>query len=112
MQATTTPKYTTEQVTEAVNAILSVLGEPTTEAQAQALTAFRAGDHQAVKILSAISLTDSYLKALNYLPGAFKLTDNTPTILAEAARAAADANKEQALARLSAQLSNTLGTLL
>ena len=52
--------------------------------------------------------SDSYCRSLAYLGSALKLTPNTDTILAEAARAAADFAKERELARLSQAIHDAL----
>lgn len=99
MQSVST-ELTAGQVTEAINAILDVLGTPETNSQVDALSAFHKNDHQTVKRLASTNLSDNYCKSLGYLGGALKLTPNTDTILAESARAAAEFNKERTLKRL------------
>jgi hypothetical protein len=110
MQAQTnqTAEWTLEKVNRAVNAILETLGEPETELHSKALAAFQSNDQQTVKRLAATNLSDYYCKALGYLGGAFKLTPNTDTILAESARAAADFAKEKTLAQLGAEIGKAL----
>lgn len=108
MTAATVPGVTKEQVTEAIEAILSVLGEPTTSYQAEALTAFKNADYQRVKRLASTNLMDYYCKSLGYLGGALKLTPNTDTILAESARAAAEVQKEKSLALLGEKIATAL----
>lgn len=106
---TTPAQLSQEQVQEAVNAVLEVLGQPQTDLHRQALAAFQGNDHQKVKRLAATHLADYYCKALGYLGGALKLTPNTDTILAESARAAADFVKERTLERLGAEIEKALG---
>lgn len=108
MTVATAPSFTAEQVQNAVNAILAVLGEPETELHKTALAVFQSGDHQTVKRLASTNLADYYCKALGYLGGALKLTPNTDTILAESARAAADFVKERTLIQLGAAISQAL----
>lgn len=108
MAVATAPEFTTEKVTAAVDAILEVLGEPSTELHIQALNAFKSGEHQLVKRLASTHLADSYCRSLGYLGSALKLTPNTDTILAEAARAAADFAKDRALTSLSVSIANAL----
>lgn len=108
MQATQTPEFTLEQVTQAVNAILETLGTPETEIHAQALEAFQVGNYQKVKRLASTNLADSFCRSLGYLGSALKLTPNTDTILAESARAAADFVKEKTLAQLGAEIEKAL----
>ena len=108
MQATQPAGLTLEKVTQAVQAILEVLGDPEIELHSKALAAFQSGDHQTVKRLASTNLSDYYCKALGYLGGALKLTPNTDTILAESARAAADFAKEKTLVRLGAEIEKAL----
>lgn len=103
-----TNEFTKEKVQQAVDAILNALGEPEKELHKQAKSAFLEGNYTKVKILSSINLSDYYCKALGYLGGALKLTPNTPTILAESARAAADFSKERTLSQLGNEINNAL----
>lgn len=102
-------ELTLEQVEEAVNAILSTLGHPETDAQEKAQMAFNNKDYQTVKRLASTNLSDNYIKSLGYLGGAFKLTPNTDTILAEAARSACEHVKERTLHSLSECIAKALG---
>lgn len=97
-----------ERVTQAINAILTTLGEPETDLHREALSAFNKGEYQIVKRLAATNLSDYYCKALGYLGGALKLTPNTDTILAESARAAADFMREKTLTHLGAEIAKAL----
>ncbi|WP_068819344.1 hypothetical protein [Phormidesmis priestleyi] len=108
MQATQTTELTLERVQIAVKAIVDVLDEPQTDLHRKALAAFERGDHQLVKRLASTNLSDYYCKSLGYLGGALKLTPNTDTILAEAARAAADFAKEKTLTWLEAEIEKAL----
>ncbi len=109
VQATqSTTELTPEKVNQAVDAILNVLGTPENDLHAEALSAFRRGDHQIVKRLAATNLSDHFCKALGYLGGALKLTPNTDTILAESARSAAEFVKEKTLHQLGAEIANAL----
>jgi len=107
MQATQ-QEFTVEQVNRAVDAIIDVLGTPENDLHAEALSAFRAGNHQRVKRLAATNLADYYCKALGYLGGALKLTPNTDTILAESARSACEYVKERALRHLGTKINEAL----
>ncbi len=109
MTTTINTELSAERVNAAVNAILSTLGEPGNELHRRALTAFQSGDNQTVKRLASTNLADYYCKALGYLGGALKLTPNTDTILAEAARSAADFTREKTLAQLGAAIAEALG---
>ena len=104
-----TTQITKEQVQGAVDAILEVLGLPANTAQEEALEAFQRGDYQRVKRIAATNLGDFYCKALSYLPGAYKLTPNTDTILAEAARSAAEVAKNRVLTQLGTAIAESLG---
>jgi hypothetical protein len=99
---TTPTKYeiTAEYVQNAVDCILTTLGEPQTDRQQEALRAFHAGDSGLIKRLSVQSLADNYIKCLGYLVSAPKLTPQTDTILAESCRAAADHVRDLTLAKL------------
>jgi hypothetical protein len=100
---------TKEQVETAIQAIFEVLGEPSASLHQEALKAFQEGDFQRCKRLAATHLSDNYCKALSYLGGALKLTPNTDTILAEAARAAAEFNKEDTLKKLGDAIAQAMG---
>lgn len=106
--ATTLKTWDAETVQAAVDAILAALGEPETAQQTEALTAFNDGDGARVKMLAAFHLTDNYIKSLNYLISAPKLTPNTSTILAESARSAADHVKDKTLTQLGEALKKSL----
>ncbi len=97
-----------ERVNQAIEAILSKLGEPKSELHKRALTAFQSGDHQTVKRLASTNLSDNYCKALGYLGSALKLTPNTDTILAESARSAAEHLKDQVLGELGTAIAEAL----
>ena len=109
MVQTSISELTAEAVNQAVQAILSVLGEPETDLHQRALAAFEQGDSATVKRLSSTHLSDHYCKALGYLVSAPKLTPNTDTILSEAARSAADFAREQILSQLSHAIAEALG---
>ena len=100
--------FTTENVQKAVDAILHTLGTPETDLHKEVHEAFVRGDYASVKLLASINLSDYYCKSLGYLGGALKLTPNTPTILAESARAAADFSKERVLSQLGNEIKNAL----
>lgn len=104
----TISELSSTQVLVAVNSIIDVLGTPETDAQIDALSAFHQNNHQLVKRLASTNLSDNYCKALGYLGGALKLTPNTDTILAEAARAAAEVAKERTLKQLSSAIADAL----
>ena len=97
------PTWTEQNVKEAVAAVLNQL-EPVTAVQTQAMAAFTDGDSQQLKDLAATHLDDSLIRSLGYLISAPKLTPNTSTILAEAARAAADHIAKRARERAIAEM--------
>ncbi|MGB3649983.1 MAG: hypothetical protein WBA41_02065 [Rivularia sp. (in: cyanobacteria)] len=101
-------EFTKEKVQQAVEAILNVLGTPKTDLHKEAHDAFVQGDYPRVKRLASTNLSDFYCKSLGYLGGAYKLTSNTDTILAESARAAADFSKERILSQLGNEINNAL----
>ena len=104
MTATTVKGFPTEQVQQAIDAILTVLGEPSTELHKPALGAIAAKDFDTVKRLSTVNPRDRFCKALGSLGGAYKLTPYTPTILTESARAVAEFAKERILDHLGADI--------
>lgn len=96
--------FTKERIQEVVNAILSTLGTPKNSLHREAREAFIKGDYQQVDIMASTNLADFYCKSLAYLGGAFKLTPDTPIILAESARAAADFSREEILLKLGSDI--------
>ena len=60
------------------------------------------------KRLAAANLRDNFRKELGYIGGAYKLTPNTPKILAESARAAAEFSKEKILDRLGVEIERAI----
>lgn len=50
-----------EQVLNAVNTVLAVLGEPTTDNRPKAFDAFQPGDADLLRFLAATNLDDHYL---------------------------------------------------
>jgi hypothetical protein len=101
MTVATAPAFTAEKVQAAVDSILATLQDGTNDLHKDALSAFKSNNHDRVQRLASTNLSDSYCRSLAYLGSALKLTPNTDTILAEAARAAADFAKERELHRLS-----------
>ena len=109
MAQTSISELTAEAVNRAVQAILFVLDKLETELHQLALAAFEQGDSATVKRLSSTHLSNHYCKALGYLVSAPKLMPNTDTIVAEAARSAADFARERILAQLSYAITEALG---
>jgi hypothetical protein len=108
MQVTGNTELTLERVSQAIEAIIEVLGTPEKGLHTKAYNAFREGNYRIVKRLASTNLTDYYCKSLGYLGGALKLTDNTDTILAESARAAADYVRERTLHQLENAIAESL----
>ena len=109
MQATATAVDTTP-ILNAIEVILSTLGEPVTDLHREAFAAYKAGDSAKVKRLSTLNLSDSYCRCLGYLVSAVK-NPSIPTIdtlIAESARSAADSVKERTLERLNQDLARVL----
>lgn len=98
------PRLSTEQIQDAVNAILDALGDPWTPEQSDAITFFRAGKYETVRDLATYQLDDNYIKALGYLASAHKNPPTIMTLLAESARSAAEAQKQRTLSALSIEL--------
>lgn len=96
--------FTKEQVQEVVNAILGTLGTPKNSLHREAREAFIKGDYQRVELLASTNLYDFYCKSLAHLGRAFELASDTPTILAESARAAADFSREKILLKLGSDI--------
>ena len=104
----TNTEPTQEQVERAVEVILRELmlyGVPS-ELQADGIKHFINKDFTKIKLMAAANLEDSLLRSLTYLSSALttKQASATPTILAEAARAAADFAKERTLRSLGSQI--------
>jgi uncharacterized protein HemY len=108
MTVATPPAFTQDKVQAAVDSILETLRDGISLLHSEALAAFQHGDYDRVKRLASTNLADSYCRSLAYLGSALKLTPNTDTILAEAARAAADFAKERELQRLSQAIHQAL----
>jgi uncharacterized protein HemY len=108
MTVATAPAFTKDKVQAAVDSILETLRDGINLLHSEALAAFQQGDYDRVKRLASTNLADSYCRSLAYLGSALKLTPNTDTILAEAARAAADFAKERELQRLSQAIHQAL----
>lgn len=102
--------FTPQSVGKAIDSILAVLqGNSEGPHHLEAIDAFRAGKYEVVKRLASTKLDDYLYKALTYLSSAVKLTPNTDTILAEAARAAAKQAEQATLLHLGQAIENALG---
>jgi hypothetical protein len=98
---------TQEQVEEVVKEIVEALTlYGLDEIHIDSLKAFTDKNFAKVKVVAATHLDDSFLRSLTYLSSALttKQASSTPTILAEAARAAADFAKERTLRNLGSKI--------
>ncbi|KPQ32783.1 MAG: hypothetical protein HLUCCA11_20580 [Phormidesmis priestleyi Ana] len=83
-----------------INKLLAELGEPWLPVHHQALEAVEAGDAETLRLLSATHLDDSFCRACGYMASIPKLPPTVAILIAESARAIADAQRERALYRL------------
>lgn len=79
---------------------LEQLGAPWTDAQDQALSAFKAGSADGVRVAAATNLDDPFCKALGYMASIAKKPPTLAVLLAESARAIADTNRARTIAQL------------
>lgn len=103
-------EYRQERISVAVNAILDELGLPETDLHQRSLAAFKRGDFDYVKDLSAMHLNDFYCKSLGELVAVYEPNqrNNIALILASSGRAAADFVRQKVLLRLGALNAKTL----
>ena len=83
-----------------ISKLLAELGEPWLPVHHQALEAVKAGDAETLRILSAINLDDSFCRACGYMASIPKLPPTVAILIAESARAIAEAQKERAIHKL------------
>ena len=83
-----------------INKLLAELGEPWLPVHEQALRAVQENDAEALRLLSATNLDDSFCRACGYMASIPKLPPTVAILIAESARAIADAQKERSLYRL------------
>lgn len=86
--------------TAIINKLLSELGAPWLPVHEQALKAVQENDAETLRLLSATNLDDSFCRACGYMASIPKLPPTVAILIAESARAIADAQKERALHRL------------
>ena len=79
---------------------LEQLGAPWTEAQEQALLAFKAKNPNDVRVTAATNLDDPFCKALGYMASIAKKPPTLAVLLAESARAIADTNRARTITQL------------
>ena len=83
-----------------INKLLAELGEPWLPVHEQALRAVQENDAETLRLLSATNLDDSFCRACGYMASIPKLPPTVAILIAESARAIADAQKERSLYRL------------
>ena len=98
MMNATKPKKLDPQIV--ISKLLSELGAPWLPVHEQALEAVKAGDAETLRLLSATNLDDSFCRACGYMASIPKLPPTVAILIAESARAIADAQKERSLYRL------------
>ena len=83
-----------------INRLLAELGEPWLPVHEQALEAVKAADAETLRFLSATNLDDSFCRACGYMASIPKMPPTVAILIAESARAIADAQKERAIHKL------------
>jgi hypothetical protein len=83
-----------------INKLLAELGEPWLPVHHQALEAVAADDAETLRVLSATNLDDSFCRACGYMASIPKMPPTIAILIAEGARAIADAQRERSLHRL------------
>lgn len=83
-----------------IEKLLAELGEPWLPVHEQALEAVKSGDAETLRLLSATNLDDSFCRACGYMASIPKLPPTVAILIAESARAIADAQKERSIYRL------------
>ena len=91
-----------------INKLLSELGEPWLPVHEQALEAVNNGDAETLRFLSATNLDDSFCRACGYMASIPKLPPTVAILIAESARAIADAQKERAICKLNIMVAELL----
>lgn len=94
----TTPKKLDPQVI--ISRLLAELGKPWLPIHERALKAVQENDAETLRFLSATNLDDSFCRACGYMASIPKLPPTVAILIAESARAIADAQRERALHRL------------
>ena len=88
--------------------LLTELGEPWLPIHHQALKAVQENDADTLRILSATNLDDSFCRACGYMAPIPKLPPTIAILIAESARAIADAQRERAIEKLNSITSDLL----
>ena len=91
-----------------INKLLAELGAPWLPVHEQALKAVQENDAETLRLLSATNLDDSFCRACGYMASIPKLPPTVAILIAESARAIADAQKERSLYRLNSITSELL----
>ena len=91
-----------------ISKLLSELGEPWLPVHRQALEAVKAGDAEMLRLLSATNLEDGFSRACGYMASIPKLPPTVAILIAESARAIADAQKERAIYNLNVVVAELL----
>ena len=92
-----------------INTLLTELGEPWLPVHSQALAAVKSGDAETLRVLSATNLDDSFCRACGYMASIPKLPPTVAILIAESARAIADAQKERSIHNLNTVIAELLG---
>lgn len=92
-----------------ITALLDELGEPWLPVHQEALKAVQKGDAEALRFLSATNLDDSFCRACGYMASIPKMPPTVAILIAESARAIADAQKERAIYKLNEVTAELLG---
>ena len=91
-----------------ISKLLAELGEPWLPVHSQALEAVESGDAEKLRILSATNLDDSFCRACGYMASIPKLPPTVAILIAESARAIADAQKERSIHNLNIAIAELL----
>ena len=102
-----TPKPLDPQII--IHKLLAELGEPWLPVHNQALDAVKTGDAETLRLFSATNLDDSFCRACGYMASIPKLPPTVAILIAESARAIADAQRERAIHRLNLITAELLG---
>lgn len=109
MTAAIPTKTNTADADEILTRLLKEMPEPWMEYHRTAITAFKDGDYGKVRALAASNLDDPYCKALGYMCSIPKMPPTLAVLLAEAARAIAECQRESAVNRLNLINAELLG---
>ena len=91
-----------------ITKLLAELGEPWLPVHEQALETVNANDAETLRLLSATNLGDSFCRACGYMASIPKMPPMVAILIAESARAIADAQKERCIHRLNVVVSELL----